>query len=74
MTAMGIDRKIAPRSKWLLGCPADLDGDGELTFFDFLAFQNLFVAGDLRADFAFDGRLDVFDFLEFQEQFRIGCP
>jgi hypothetical protein len=28
-------------------CRADLDGDGELTFFDFLAFQNLFAAGDL---------------------------
>src|SRR5690606_27897601 len=25
-------------------CRADLDGDGELTFFDFLAFQNLFAA------------------------------
>src|SRR5690606_25647811 len=32
-------------------CPADLDGDGELTFFDFLAFQNLFSAGDMTADF-----------------------
>jgi hypothetical protein len=26
-------------------CPADLDGDGELTIFDFLAFQNAFDAG-----------------------------
>ncbi|GIW74620.1 MAG: hypothetical protein KatS3mg103_1142 [Phycisphaerales bacterium] len=26
-------------------CPADLDGDGVLTFFDFLAFQTLFDAG-----------------------------
>src|SRR5690606_18131906 len=31
---------------WLLSCPADIDSDGELTIFDFLAFQNLFVAGD----------------------------
>jgi hypothetical protein len=69
-----IDERIAAQIEWLLGCPADLDGDGELTFFDFLAFQNLFVAGDLRADFAFDGQLDFFDFLEFQEQFTIGCP
>ena len=26
-------------------CPADFDGDGELTLFDFLAFQNAFDAG-----------------------------
>src|SRR5690606_19621098 len=42
-------------------CRADLDGDGELTFFDFLAFQNLFAAGDLRADFDGDGVLTFFD-------------
>ena len=55
-------------------CRADLDGDGALTFFDFLMFQNLFAAGDLRADFTGDGRLDFFDFLEFQNQFAAGCP
>lgn len=56
-----------------LACPADLDGDGELTFFDFLAFQNLFAAGDLRADFTGDGALDFFDFLAFQNEFAAGC-
>ena len=55
------------------GCRADLDGDGELTFFDFLAFQDLFAAGDLRADFTRDGVLDFFDFLEFQDEFAAGC-
>ncbi|MFG0285567.1 MAG: GC-type dockerin domain-anchored protein [Phycisphaerales bacterium JB039] len=54
-------------------CEADLDGDGELTFFDFLAFGNLFAAGDLRADFTGDGALDLFDFLAFQNQFAAGC-
>ncbi|MFI4882043.1 MAG: GC-type dockerin domain-anchored protein, partial [Phycisphaerales bacterium JB064] len=54
-------------------CPADFDGDGELTIFDFLAFQNAFDAGDLRADFDGDGELTIFDFLEFQNQFDIGC-
>ena len=55
-------------------CPADLDGDGELTVFDFLEFQNLFGAGDLGADFDGNGVLDIFDFLEFQNQFVLGCP
>ncbi|MGD1914823.1 MAG: GC-type dockerin domain-anchored protein [Phycisphaerales bacterium] len=54
-------------------CPADLDGDGELTVFDFLEFQNLFDTGDLRADFDDDGRLTLFDFLAFQNAFDAGC-
>jgi sugar lactone lactonase YvrE len=57
----------------LVDCRADLDGDGQLTFFDFLAFQNLFAAGDLRADFDGSGALDFFDFLAFQNEFAAGC-
>ena len=56
------------------GCRADLDGDGELTLFDFLAFQNLFDSGDLAADFDGDGSLTLFDFLAFQNEFDAGCP
>ncbi len=55
------------------GCRADLDGDGELTIFDFLAFQNLFDAGDPVADFDGDGDLTIFDFLAFQNEFDAGC-
>jgi hypothetical protein len=55
------------------GCAADIDGDGELTLFDFLAFQNLFDAGDLAADFDGDGSLTLFDFLAFQNAFDAGC-
>jgi hypothetical protein len=54
-------------------CRADLDGDGELTFFDFLAFQNLFDAGDPAADFDGDGELTIFDFVAFQNAFDAGC-
>ncbi|MFI4916913.1 MAG: GC-type dockerin domain-anchored protein [Phycisphaerales bacterium JB060] len=54
-------------------CRADIDGDGELTIFDFLAFQNLFDAGDLSADFDGDGELTIFDFLAFQNAFDAGC-
>ncbi len=55
-------------------CVADLDGDGELTLFDFLAFQNLFDAGDPLADFDGDGSLTLFDFLAFQNAFDTGRP
>jgi len=55
-------------------CRADLDGDGDLTLFDFLAFQNLFDAGDPVADFDGDGSLTIFDFLAFQNAFDAGCP
>ncbi|MEQ8316848.1 MAG: FG-GAP-like repeat-containing protein [Phycisphaerales bacterium] len=56
-----------------LVCTADLDGDGELTIFDFLEFQNRFDAGDFIADFDGDGDLTIFDFLAFQNAFDAGC-
>jgi len=55
-------------------CPADLDGDGTLTIFDFLAFQNLFDLMDPLADFDGDGDFTIFDFLAFQNAFDVGCP
>ncbi|MFG0285154.1 MAG: GC-type dockerin domain-anchored protein [Phycisphaerales bacterium JB039] len=55
-------------------CSADCDGDGELTFFDFLCFQNLFAASDPGADCDEDGSLTFFDFLCFQNEFAAGCP
>jgi subtilisin family serine protease len=54
-------------------CRADFDGDGALTLFDFLAFQNAFDSGDARADFDGDGSLTLFDFLAFQNAFDAGC-
>lgn len=55
------------------GCAVDLDGDGAATFFDFVAFQNAFAAGDLLADFDVDGVLTFFDFLAYQTAFSAGC-
>ncbi|MFG0284137.1 MAG: GC-type dockerin domain-anchored protein [Phycisphaerales bacterium JB039] len=55
-------------------CYADCDHDGELTFFDFLCFQNQFAAGDPAADCDGDGSLTFFDFLCFQNAFAAGCP
>lgn len=57
----------------IVRCAADLDGDGALTVFDFLSFQNLFDAGDPVADFDGDGELTLFDFLAFQNLFDAGC-
>ena len=57
-----------------VSCRADMDGDGVLTIFDFLTFQNLFAVGDPRADFDGDGQFTIFDFLEFQNAFAAGCP
>ena len=54
-------------------CRADCDGDGNLTIFDFLCYQNLFASGDLAADFDGDRRLTIFDFLAFQNEFDAGC-
>ena len=54
-------------------CVADCDGDGQLTLFDFLCFQNNFALGLDSADCDGDGALTLFDFLCFQNSFAIGC-
>jgi hypothetical protein len=54
-------------------CYPDLDSSGMLDLFDFLAFTNLFNAGDLGADFDGDGVLNLFDFLAFTNAFNAGC-
>jgi hypothetical protein len=54
-------------------CYPDLDGDGTLDLFDFLAFVNLFNAGDDAADCSPDGIFDLFDFLCFVNAFNAGC-
>lgn len=57
-------------------CAPDLDPNGVLDIFDFLAFQNLFVQGDPRADLDHStgvGVFDIFDFLVFQLLFTQGC-
>lgn len=58
----------------ITGCEADCDADGELTFFDFLCFQDLFAADDGYADCDGNGEIDFFDFLCFQADFAAGCP
>ena len=54
-------------------CLADLDGDGALTVFDFIAMQNFFTDASPVADLDNDGGLTLFDFLTFQNAFAMGC-
>jgi hypothetical protein len=54
-------------------CYPDLDGNGTLDLFDFLAFVNLFNTADPAADCTPDGQLDLFDFLCFTNTFNEGC-
>ena len=56
-------------------CYPDCDGSGTLNIFDFLCFQNSFVAGEPYAcDCEPDPACDIFDFLCFQNAFVSGCP
>lgn len=56
------------------GCPADLNGDGDLDFFDVSAFLTAFNAMDTSADFNSDGNFDFFDVSAFLTAFNAGCP
>ena len=67
--------------EWLLDhpkpetCYADCDQSGVLDIFDFLCFQNSFVAGEAYAcECDPDPACNIFDFLCFQNAFVSGCP
>ncbi|MFI4882359.1 MAG: serine hydrolase, partial [Phycisphaerales bacterium JB064] len=53
--AAEIDRMVQAGEIGEPPCPADMDADGQLTIFDFLAYQNRFDAGSMEADFDGDG-------------------
>jgi hypothetical protein len=65
---------IASRNACLTSCYADCDGNETLDVFDFLCFQDAFVANDPYADCDGNTIFDVFDFLCFQDAFVTGCP
>jgi hypothetical protein len=54
-------------------CAPDLNGDGSLDLFDFLAFVNAFNAQDPIGDWDGDGEFSLFDFLAFVNAFNTGC-
>ncbi len=55
-------------------CPADLNNDGILDFFDVARFLQWFSDGDPRADWNNDTILDFFDVLLYLDAFSTGCP
>ncbi len=55
-------------------CPADLNGDGVLNFFDVSAFLQGFANQDPASDFNGDGVWDFFDVSAFLQAFAAGCP
>lgn len=57
-----------------VGCPADLDGNGFLNFFDISAFLAAFSASDPIADFNNDGVFNFFDISAYLIEFSSGCP
>ena len=58
-----------------LVCPADVNVDGQLNFFDVAAYIALFNAGDPAADLAApSGTLNFFDLAAYIALFNQGCP
>ncbi|MEO1277440.1 MAG: GC-type dockerin domain-anchored protein [Planctomycetota bacterium] len=55
-------------------CAVDLDRDGRITMFDFLAFANEFERASPAADFEWDGDYTLADYLAFVNAFDAGCP
>jgi hypothetical protein len=55
-------------------CPADMNGDGNLDFFDVSAFLTAFTKSDPSADFTEDGLFNFFDISSFLTAFSAGCP
>ncbi len=55
-------------------CPADINGDGQLNFFDVSDFLSAFGNQDPVADFNDDGQFNFFDVSAFLTAFGEGCP
>ncbi|MDF1808211.1 MAG: GC-type dockerin domain-anchored protein [Phycisphaerales bacterium] len=57
-----------------LYCPADINGDGVLNFFDISSFLTAFNNQNPVADFNNDGLFNFFDISAFLTAFSAGCP
>lgn len=58
----------------LPACPADINNDGVLNFFDVSAFITAFNTSQPDGDFNKDGNFNFFDVSAFLGAFNTGCP
>ena len=63
-----------PSNTGINPCPADINSDGNLNFFDVSAFLFAFSSQNPLADFTGDGDFNFFDVSEFLSAFAAGCP
>ena len=56
-----------------LVCPADLNNDGVVNTQDFIAYLNLWSAGDAAADWNEDGTVNTQDFIAYLNDWVVGC-
>ena len=67
--------RVQPLTKgWIPLCPADMNADGLLDFFDVSAFLAFFNDQNPEADFNGDGQFDFFDISLFLNFFTQDCP
>ncbi len=55
-------------------CPADLNADGGLNFFDLQTYLNLYATQDPAADWNDDGSFNFFDVQSYLNAYADGCP
>lgn len=58
---------------WFVGCQADMNNDGNLNIFDYIAFSNAYANNMLLADCDSNRTLTIFDFICFGNSFAAGC-
>ena len=55
-------------------CRVDMNGDGDLNFFDVSQFLAGYLSNDPTSDFNDDGQFNFFDVSVFLTEFQSGCP
>ncbi|MEA5612266.1 GC-type dockerin domain-anchored protein [Nodularia spumigena] len=76
-TQAGLQQSISKIGTWSnpqSACPADVNEDCQLTFFDVSLFFSWLSASDPRADFNGDGLINFFDQSAFINAYNAGCP
>lgn len=73
VTEAGVDFVRVLSRSCDLACPADLNADGSVDFFDVQWFLNAFTARQVQADLNADGQINYFDLQLFLNLFAAAC-